>query len=224
MTAEQLGLDGVPPPVPRHPAKFTVLILDRIAAALAALPDDARVLDPFAGSGLIHRLRHRTVGVDIEPEYAATSGIRANALALPFPAEIFDAVATSPTYGNRFADCHKAKDPSRRRSYTHALGHDLHPDNSGKLQWGRAYRAFHRKAWAEARRVLRPGGLLVLNVKDHLRKRRIVRVTDWHLDALDLLGFERVSVEHVGAPGLRYGANAGARVEHETVAVFERPR
>jgi tRNA G10 N-methylase Trm11 len=224
MTAEQLGLDGVPPPAPRNPAKFTAAILARIAAALAALPDGALVLDPFAGTGLIHRLPHRTVGVDIEPEYAATSMIQANALALPFPAETFDAIATSPTYGNRLADHHDARDGSTRHSYKHDLGHDLHSDNSGALQWGPKYRSFHRQAWAEARRVLRPGGLFVLNIKDHVRQRRVVRVTDWHLDALELLGFERLSVEHVRAPGLRYGENAGARVDHETVAALKRAR
>ena len=76
---------------------------------------------------------------------------------------------TSPTYGDRLADHHDARDGSVRHSYKHDLGRDLHPDNSGAMQWGPAYRDFHTAAWVEVRRVLRPGGRFVLNVKDHVR-------------------------------------------------------
>ena len=92
----------------------------------------------------------------------------ANAIALPFRDESFDAVVTSPTYGNRFADKHNAKDGSIRRSYTHDLGRTLHAENSGSMQWGQAYRDLHVKAWAECFRVVRPGGLFVLNISDHV--------------------------------------------------------
>jgi tRNA G10 N-methylase Trm11 len=84
---------------------------------------------------------------------------------LPFADASIDAIVTSPTYGNRLADHHRASDPLLRRSYTHDLGRPLHSENSGAMQWGDAYRAFHRRAWAEAVRVLKPGGRFVLNVK-----------------------------------------------------------
>jgi hypothetical protein len=49
------------------------------------------------------------------------------------------------------------------------LGRPLTPGNSGALQWGEEYRALHVAVWTECRRVLKPGGIFVLNVKDHIR-------------------------------------------------------
>ena len=100
-----------------------------------------------------------TVGVELEPEWADLhpDTFVGNALALKFDDADFDAVVTSPTYGNRLADHHNAKDGSVRRSYTHDLGRQLQEDNSGAMHWGPKYRDFHRKAWIEAKRVIRPG-------------------------------------------------------------------
>jgi tRNA G10 N-methylase Trm11 len=104
------------------------------------------VVDPFAGTGRIHELSHvpgvRTVGVEIEPEWARLSSgtVVADALALPVADSSVHAICTSPTYGNRHADHHEACDPSLRRTYRHDLGRELHPNNSGRLQWGPDYR------------------------------------------------------------------------------------
>ena len=109
-----------------HPARFSDAVLDRIGTMLDEYQVNGVVLDPFAGAGKIHRLAtptRRTVGVEIEPEWAAThpGTIVGNALALGFGAESIDAVVTSPCYGNRLADHHEARDGSTRRSYTHDL-------------------------------------------------------------------------------------------------------
>ena len=92
--------------------------------------------------------------------------IVADALALPFPDGAFDAIVTSPTYGNRYADHFTPKEGTEWtwRSYTLDLGRKLHPNNSGQLQWGPEYRTFHTRAWAQAVRVLCPGGRFVLNI------------------------------------------------------------
>lgn len=186
-----------------------------------------RILDPFAGVGGIFKLTQwlpdaEIAGVEIEPEWVRSDSriIRGNALDLPWPAQYFDAVCTSPTYGNRLADHHNAKDASRRRSYTHDLGHVLHPDNSGAMRWGREYREFHARAWREARRVLVPGGLFLLNCKDHIRRGIVQPVTAWHVGELEYLGFVVVRWEKVPCPGLRYGANHSARVDHESVVLL----
>ena len=206
-----------------HPARYSRELIPVLAAAVPA-DRFPLVLDLFAGTGRIHELENTTVGVELEPEWAALhpDTIVGNALALDFPDGHFDAVVTSPTYGNRLADSHDASDPERRRSYTHDLGRKLNDDNSGSLQWGDEYREFHRQAWREARRVIRPGGRLVLNVKDHVRAGVVQQVSAWHLNSLIVeTELDLVEVHVVGTPSLRGVANAAARVDHEYVFVLE---
>ena len=80
-----------------------------------------------------------------------------NALALPMEwTNCFDMVITSPTYGNRMADHHNARDGSKRLTYTHQLGRPLSETNSGRMHWGQDYKDFHVRAWSEVDRVLKP--------------------------------------------------------------------
>jgi hypothetical protein len=224
---EELALPGTAPPgaeVPRHPAKFTDAIYPALAAAVP--PEQyPRVLDPFAGVGGVHQLPNVTVGVELQWRWArARPGtLMANAFSLPFPAASFDAVVTSPCYGNRLADHHEARDGSVRHSYTHDYGEPLHPDNTGAVQWGEKYRADHERAWREAVRVLRAGRRFVLNVSDHIRNGERQPVTDWHVATLTTLGLVEVRCVNVPTPRLRKGANADARVEHEHVITFDKP-
>lgn len=208
----------------RHPAKFSEALLDEIAKHLGT---GWRVLDPFAGTGRIHKLYPsvETYGVEIEPEWATLHPrtIVGDALALPFNDESFDCIATSPTYGNRMADSHNARDGSRRMTYTHVLGRRLHENNSGALQWGEKYQSFHREAWAEAIRVLKPGGGFILNVSDHIRAGKRQYVTRWHLSTLFELGLELVSHHRIETPRMKNGQNAHLRIPYETVTVLEKP-
>jgi tRNA G10 N-methylase Trm11 len=186
-----------------------------------------RVLDPFAGTGRIHELAdHDTVGVELEPEWAAMHQRthEGSALALPFRDEEFDAITTSPTYGNRLADSYNASDPEARRSYRFDLGHELSPNNSGALQWGPAYREFHEKAWLEALRVLRPGGRFVLDIKDHIRDGKWQDVTGWHVRELTELGLSVCAVRPVVTTGLGgTGSNSSLRTGAELVIGFDKP-
>lgn len=205
----------------RHPAKFSDALLPVIRKMLGPSPT-TRVLDPFAGSGRVHELGADSVGIEIEPEWAALHPCTqiGDALDLPFGPEEFDAIVTSPTYGNRMADHHDAKDDSRRNTYKHALGRDLHPHNSGQLQWGPAYREFHAAAWEEAIRVLRPGGDFILNVSDHIRRKTIEPVTDWHVGWLTRYGLSFLFEQRVETPRNRQGENGAARVPYESVILF----
>jgi len=208
-----------------HPARFSRDLLPKFAQFLEA---GWHVLDPFAGVGGIHDLRQlvdiKTVGVELEPEWAEKHPDTqvGSALDLQFDDEMFDAIVTSPTYGNRLADHHEASDPEKRRTYRHDLGRALSADNSGSLQWGPKYRDFHLTAWEEALRVLRPGGRFVLNIKDHIRDGRTQYVSDWHLGCLRELGCVLVDSDRLAPPHLRFGSNAEARAAAELVLVFSK--
>jgi len=228
-----------------HPARYSDPLIPIFAELLqthSICGDQFAVLDPFAGTGKIHKLREygfKTIGIEIEPEWAAmhdgtTVG---DALALPYSSELatgsdsygsefsvseIGAICTSPTYGNRLADHHNASDPESRRSYTHDLGRELHPNNSGALHWGDEYRAFHERAWAEAERVLMWDGVFILNIKDFIRNGEWQHVTNWHLTTLASLGLRLLEVRAISLRGLRHGANASARVPFETVAIFKK--
>lgn len=248
-------------PEPLHPAKFSDAILQTAASYLYDYP---WILDPFAGVGRVHRLRHlikpvpegfgltlnnstpqsswefiwelrgRTVGLEIEPEWAAAHPDTICTDMFVWLAgwrNAIPAVFTSPTYGNRFADHHNAKDPSTRRSYTHDMrtltgdnNRDLHPNNSGTLQWGEEYRKFHKKAWRAVHRALKPnGGRFILNVKNHVRDKEIQPVAEFHIDYLTrVLRMELKAIEVIGQPGLRYGENRSARVDHEYLFVLDK--
>lgn len=83
-----------------------------------------------------------------------------------------------------------------------------------------AYRCLHADAWREAHRVLRPGALMLLNVKNHYRGDVEQLVAEWHVTELKRQGFEIQAVQVLLAMGLRQaGANAERRVDHERVIV-----
>lgn len=214
--------------VPRHPAKFSDPLLPIFAEYLQPRQAFERVLDPFAGTGKIHllgELGYHTYGVEIEPEWAAASPHTqvGDARNLPFVNEWFDAVVTSPTYGNRMADHHtpSSSDLSKRNTYRHALGRPLSDGNSGAMQWGDEYRKLHTEVVYEIHRVLRPGGLFMLNMKNHIRKGEVQRVVEWWDTLCRESDFISVDAQAVPLRGNRFGANGNARVDTEWVLVYE---
>lgn len=203
-----------------HPTRFSPAVL---AVVRELIPDRGqRMLDPFAGTGRALDLYRRSIGVEIEHEWAAMHEhcIVGDATALPFADGVFDLVVTSPCYGNRFADHHNAKDGSIRHSYRHDLGRPLHSNNAGRMQWGDEYRWTHVEAWLEVRRVLDRFGWFVLNVSDHVRRKERVRVSAWHVETIRSLGFVLADVRQVQTKRLRYGDNRD-RADCEFVFVFE---
>jgi len=217
-----------------HPAKFSKPVLKSIVSLIEPefLLRPTNVLDPFAGVGTLFTFLEcayvgcpdwSLVGLELEPEWAAQHPAIevADALEIPYPANFFDLVITSPSFGNRMADHHNAKDGSKRTTYKHVLGRPLSENNSGAMQWGPAYREFHERTWSEVLRVIRPGGTFILNIKNHVRKGVEEPVAQWHVGALTMLGFGLSAIRMVKSEGNRYGKNGGVRVDYEYVFRFK---
>lgn len=209
-------------------------------------PAAPAILDPFAGVGGIHEFSiqstgaYHTYAVEIEPEWAEQSALIGPTWCGDFfefdPVQVsmagwysqsyhqwptqFDAIVTSPTYGNRMADRHNARDDSSRITYKHKLNRDLTPNNSGGMQWGNEYKLFHRKAWTRCRDLLAPDGYMIVNVSDHVRRGEIMPVVQWHRDRLEALGFVKVDDIKVRTRRMRFGQNHAARVSYEHVLVY----
>lgn len=211
----------------KHPAPYSPAIL---AAIGERIPDHSLVLDPFAGTGLIHTLANidrdiRTIGIELEPEWSMMNGntLRGDATDLAMNwTDRFDVVATSPCYGNRMADHHTATDKSKRITYRHVLGRMPSDRSSAVMQWGPEYRDLHERAWREAWRVTRRHGLLLLNVKDHIRRGWPQNVPEWHKRTCKRIGYALLEEVRIPAAGMRFGQNGQARIDHEMLYVMEK--
>lgn len=142
-----------------------------------------------------------------------------------FPRE-YHAVVTSPVYGNKMGEVYDGRKGGWRSTYLTALGRKPSEGSSCLLQWtGRqkkAYQDFHCRAWELAVALLVPGGVFVLNVKDHYRVGQIQKVSLWHARVLAGMGLEMVAAYKVPVEGMRAGANRHLRVDHEMVYVFKK--
>lgn len=210
----------------KHPAKYSLPIQDILKGELA---DCRAVYDPMAGVGTIHRLvspGSESFGTEIELEWASQhpKTIHSNLFDCVslFGIERFDAICTSPCYGNRMADHHEARDASKRNTYRHKLGRPLSVGSSAGLQWGEKYREFHLKAWQELERTLKPGGKFVLNVSNFLKLKVEQDVTAFHVAALSALGLTVEKKIQVETSRMRYGANREKRVKFENIIVFRK--
>jgi tRNA G10 N-methylase Trm11 len=209
-----------------HPARYSDAILETIASHLEP---GWSVLDPLAGVGRVHELPGvKTWGIELEPEWAnqhdRTVCYDARNARDLFT-KPFDAIVTSPAYGNRMADNY-AGDPkgSRRHTYRIALGRPLTAGSGAALQWGTDYRQLHTEIWAANVPLIRPGGLLILNCKNHIRNTKVQRVVEWHLEHLrDAHDLELVAIDPIPTAGIPDGSNSEARVSAEIVAALRKP-
>lgn len=216
------------------PCAYSTVILEALDRLL---PASGTFLDPCAGSGRcfdLERPGRTIVGTEIEPEFAALHPrtIVADATALPFATASFTGGYCSPSYPNRMNGDYTApgwtKDPTGRRNYSLSkrwLARDadatLHAHNTaryGERRHPGTYWLIHALIWAEVARVVRPGGIFIVNCKDLPR----MEVTEPHVALLVDTGFTITHRERVHPPGYRNGAHASLRVDHEDIVVLTR--
>jgi len=225
----------------KHPAKYTDKFIPIFASYLNGFVWNEMnlkypsVLDPFGGTGKLGEIKNfgylgKVFCCEIEKEWASISeesplvdvSIHGDSTNMDWAKDnSFSAICTSPVYGNRISDHFHPKDESHRITYRSYIGHDLHENNSGRMNWGNKYRNLHEDVYAECRRVLVDGGLFILNVSDHIRKGEIVPVSEWHKETLISLGFDVEKALEIETPRNQFGANGSVRVGHENIFIFK---
>lgn len=247
-----------------HPAEYSPEVLEAIDEVLAANHPlsprmGLRILDPYAGKGsgvdAWRATGYDAVGVELEPEWGCASPAIIQGSALELSAAVvgtFDAMITSPCYGNRMADNHDAKDPckqcvpgigsapsldesggpcrscggsglSKRITYRHQLGRMPSPGSAAVLQWGNAYRDHHLAFITSALEVCELEALWIVNIKNHIRDGVEQLVSEWWLNVLLVRGFRLLEVRPVRTQGMGFGANHDARTDREFLLVMRAP-
>jgi hypothetical protein len=215
----------------KHPAVFSEEIQEWLQFWMRDLPGP--ILDPFAGVGTVHMLgRSDTVGVEIESEWALqherTVCGDSRFLVDMFGERSFGSVVTSPVYGNRMSDTYLGTAAERegdvkrkRRTYSVFLGRRVSDGSAAGMQWGKEYRDFHETVWGQCSKILREDGKFVLNIKDHYRDGVVQKVSDWHRECLEKLGFKEEGFSWIATQGFGFGANLDKK-EMEKIYVFSR--
>lgn len=116
---------------------------------------------------------------------------------------------------------------SKRNTYAHYLRaagvEPVGQENSALMQWGPGYRAFHLNAWSVVDRALRRDGLALINVKNHHRGKRLIRVVEFHLNAFLAMGYSLEGARRIETRGLAQGANHGSRTGFELILALRAP-
>lgn len=219
----------------KHPAKFTDTILSEFVQIIADYElADGTIVDPFAGTGRIHRLGGdgtiHTIGVELEPEwaeqhpYTITGNSRdlVNLIRDTFPGVgQVQGIFTSPAYGNRMADSYAGDAKgSRRSTYRIALDRALSEGNGASMHFGHDYKLLHYKVWKQCWELLDADGLMVVNLKNFIRGGHVVDIVEWHRETLERVGFTFLEQRHVDTPGMKMGANRDLRVDGEEILVM----
>ena len=214
----------------RHPAKYTD---DFISIFADLLNGRQRVLDPFAGTGKIGVIKKfgfdgKVYANEIEPEWIRPNKYKCDFITtvdaefLQYPDGFFDAICTSPTYGNRMADHHIAKDGSKRNTYTHCIGRPLSDGNTGKMQWGTEYMEKHERIYKHLYSLVKENGLFICNIKNHIRRGKEIDVKSFHERSIIESGFVKVKEIFIETKGNGFGANAEKRTNGEYIMVFQK--
>jgi len=213
-----------------HPCPYPKHFLPLFADVLKK-EKSKTVLDIFGGVGTLAKVKQygftgKVIINEIESKWSkiakkvADVVITGDAQNLKLPNKSINAIITSPTYGNDMAVTYK-----RERTYTVCNGKPLKNSNTGQMRWsveGNKYKKIHENAYKEAFRVLTNNGVIVVNVKNHIRNGEVQKVAEWHLDTLKAIGFTPVSVKKVKVTGIPFGGLNLPKVSHEHILILRK--
>lgn len=212
----------------KHPAVYSNNFIDIFVKILRGRKS---VLDPFAGTGKIALIKEKgfdgkIICNEIEPEFTTVAKYPVDEWyyedAEFLNIEGVDAICTSPTYGNRMADHHEAKDDSKRITYRHCLGKPLKEGNTGMMQYGEKYRNKHINIYKNLYKILNDDGVFILNISNHIRKGEEVDVVSFHKEAMIDAGFILSHMVMSETKRMKFGKNSEKRVKYEYILVFEK--
>lgn len=215
----------------RHPATFSRDVVEAMMRWMPQKPID--ILDPLAGIGKgpeafnIPSRGWRAMGIEMEEEWASQSVLVTQGDGIDFMTDNpgrFDVVATSPPFHNRMADnfTPSPSDKSRRNTYRHALGRELTDGNGASLQWtDRNTKTWVYRLLRSCYIALKEDGLLLLEMKDHIRGGERQYVTDYYLRSAMHCGMGFLSAETIMGKGLP-GANSKSKIPYSTLLVMQK--
>jgi len=90
------------------------------------------------------------------------------------------------------------------------------------MQWGTRYRELHSIVWAECFRVIKDGGTLILNFKNHIRAGTEIDAFGWHISKLINTGFKPRQIKQIQVTGNRFGKHNHLRIPFEYIAVLQK--
>ena len=213
----------------KNPAKFTDSIIDVIASKISEWGGQM-FLDPFGGSGKVASIKNliqcEVHCNDIEKgwkeDYPVDKWYNQDAEFLDTNGILYDAIITSPTYGNRMADHHNAKDGSKRITYTHRYGEKLSEGNTGVMHFGKEYKLKHTNIFRHLIHLIHNNGLVMVNVSNFIRRGEEVDVVGWWKEMLSSLGLVFVEEVLIDTPRMRFGANREKRVNKESLLIYKK--
>lgn len=211
---------------PKYPDAFHRNELELVAKYLRP---GALILDPMAGLGGVHYLRHlvdevKTVGVEIEPEWSShpftICADSTRDLVKLFGVNRFDAIVSVPPIGNYTS---KPSPTPRLSTYRDALGRPLHPRNAARFFFHNdQHKELLADIWRQSVEVLKPGGHVYFLGRSFFRRQRNQDGTMFHLQTLHDLGLWESWVEPVKY-GFYGGLNGHHRVQNPYLCVMEKP-
>lgn len=184
----------------KHPAKMNVELARRLVEEYTS--PGQRILDPMAGCGTVpvvaSEMNRQGVGVELEAQYITQHTCRGDTFALPFRNEQFDAIITSPPYGEAIgragdrdiqktiAAKHRYEQQRFGKTMTNHAVYGSHPKNVGSMPLQSKKRPSFIDSMGtilkEWYRVLAPRGTLIIVIKDQRKGRK-------RLGLFDMSGF-----------------------------------